>query len=228
MITFRNVSHRYPGGHGRTFDALTDVTFDVAEGSSVAIWGRSGSGKSTLLNLIAGLDQATAGSVRVAGQDLGAMSERALTRWRGRHVGVVFQFFQLLPTLTVRENLLLAMEFVGVVPRPERTGRIDELLQRVGIERQRDKFPAQLSGGEQQRAAVARALANRPALVVADEPTGNLDVASARAVMNLFGTLRERGVTIVTVTHDEEIAARADRIIALDDGRCVAEPRSTP
>lgn len=203
----------------RPFKALDDVSFEIRAGESVAILGRSGSGKSTLLNLVAGLDRPHSGTVSVAGATLQDMSEAALTTWRGRHVGVVFQFFQLLPTLTVKENLLLAMEFVGRVPADERTRRVQDLLAIVGVEDQSEKLPAHLSGGQQQRVAVARALVNDPKVVIADEPTGNLDSASAGAVLDLFAVLCERGVTLVVVTHDEAVAARADRTFRLDDGR---------
>lgn len=218
IINFDGVTHVYRQRGVADFTTLRSVCFDILEGESVAVLGRSGSGKSTLLNLIAGLDQPHAGTVQVAGADLGAMSESALTAWRGRHVGVVFQFFQLLPTLTVRENLLIAMEFVAAVPSSERGARVDELLDAVGIVEQADKLPAHLSGGQQQRAAVARALVNRPKVLIADEPTGNLDAASAEGVLRLFDGLQEQGVTVVIVTHDEAIAARTDRILRLADG----------
>jgi len=226
-ISFEQVSHVYRGRQGLAFEALRSVTFDVPVGGSTAIWGRSGSGKSTLLNLVAGLDRATSGTVRVAGEELGALSETALTQWRGRNVGIVFQFFQLLPTLTVRENLLLPMEFVNAVPKSERHDRVDQLLDVVQIRDQGDKLPAHLSGGQQQRAAVARALVNQPEIVIADEPTGNLDASSAQAVLELFGALRAQGVTLVVVTHDEQVAARADRILELRDGQLVDMREST-
>lgn len=209
---------------GRTYTALKGVSMTVAPGELVAILGRSGSGKSTLLNLIAGLDRPTSGEVSVAGTSLRNLSEDALARWRGRNVGVVFQFFQLLPTLTVLENVLLAMDFLKVVPRQERKKRAQSLLEGVGIADQGAKLPATLSGGQQQRAAIARALANDPPILVADEPTGNLDTATAGAVIELFGTLVAEGKTLVVVTHDEAIARQADRVIRLEDGHVVRQP----
>jgi putative ABC transport system ATP-binding protein len=192
-----------------------------------AVVGKSGSGKSTVLNLLAGLDQPTSGLVHVAGQPLHELSESALASWRGRHVGVVFQFFQLLPTLTVLENVILAMEFVGAFAAPEREPRARALLDRVGIADQADKLPSRLSGGQQQRAAIARALANDPAILVADEPTGNLDSKTGASVVELFQGLASQGKTIVIVTHDDEIAGRAGRVVRLADGRVVEGGVST-
>ena len=227
IIELDGVSHFYLQRGARPFRSLHDVSFRVQKGQTTAVLGRSGSGKSTLLNLIAGLDRPHAGVVRVAGSDIGVMPESELAAWRGRHVGIVFQFFQLLPTLTVRENLLLAMELVGVIPRARRRARADELLAIVGIASQASKLPAHLSGGQQQRAAIARALANEPRVVIADEPTGNLDSESATAVLDLFEDLRAKGATLVTVTHDEAVASRAERTIRLEDGRLSPEQPSS-
>jgi putative ABC transport system ATP-binding protein len=216
VIELENVSKVYPGPP--VFQALRAVELRVDAGELVAVVGRSGSGKSTLLNLVAGLDRPSEGEVRVAGTRLGGLGEDALAAWRGRCVGVVFQFFQLLPTLTVGENLELAMELRSVVSSRMRRDRARALLERVGVAAQADKLPAALSGGEQQRAAIARALANDPAVVVADEPTGNLDTRTAEAVFELFTSLAADGKALLIVTHDTALARRADRVIRLADG----------
>jgi putative ABC transport system ATP-binding protein len=208
---------------GQRFAALRGVTLAVASGEHVAVLGKSGSGKSTLLNLIAALDRCTAGQVRVAGVDLARHGESALALWRGRNVGVVFQFFQLLPTLTVAENLVLAMELVGCVPRAKRHSRAMDLLERVGLADQSRKLPSMLSGGQQQRAAIARALANDPPILVADEPTGNLDSETAADIGTLFNDLADQGKTLLIVTHDANLARGARRIVELKDGVVVAD-----
>ena len=171
----------------------TTSALTVAAGEFVAVVGRSGSGKTTLLNLLAGIDRPTSGTVRVAGADLGTLSESGLAAWRGRNIGLVFQFFQLLPTLTVAENVMLPMDFAKTIPAGQRRDRALQLLDRVGVADQADKLPATLSGGQQQRAAIARALANDPPLLLADEPTGNLDSATAAAVLELFAEPQRRG-----------------------------------
>ena len=224
LLYLTAVTKVYKLPSGQTYTALKEVSMAVAPGELIAVLGRSGSGKSTLLNLIAGLDRPTSGEISVAGTSLRGLGEDALARWRGRNVGVVFQFFQLLPTLTVLENVLLAMDFLNVVPRRERQGRAQGLLEAVGVADQGAKLPATLSGGQQQRAAIARALANDPPILVADEPTGNLDTATAGAVLELFGVLVAEGKTLVVVTHDEAIARQADRVIRLEDGRVVRQP----
>jgi putative ABC transport system ATP-binding protein len=223
-IEVRDAVKTYPVAGGG-FTAIDQLSLDVAEGEFVAIVGRSGSGKTTLLNLLAGIDRPTSGSVRVAGADLGSLSESGLAAWRGRKVGLVFQFFQLLPTLTVAENVMLPMDFARRIPARERRERAQELLERVGIGDQADKMPAALSGGQQQRAAVARALANDPALLLADEPTGNLDSATAEAVLELFADLNADGRTIVVVTHERDIRSLVSREVTLMDGRAVADER---
>lgn len=161
-------------------------------------------------------------------QDLSHLDESALACWRGRHTGIIFQFFQLLPTLTIAENVLLAMDFARAIPRGKRKKRTLELLQKMGIGEQANKFPATLSGGEQQRAAIARALANDPSVLIADEPTGNLDVENAQGVASLFALLAKEGKTVVMVTHDTAMAKRAQRIIRLADGRMVEDRKQTP
>ncbi|XXY48501.1 ABC transporter ATP-binding protein [Sorangium sp. So ce269] len=223
LIELEGVTKTYPRPSGPLFTALAGVSLAVAPGELVAVVGRSGSGKSTLLNLIAGLDRPTRGEVRVAGARLHTMSEDALALFRGRSVGVVFQFFQLLPTLTVLENVLLAMDLLGVIPRRERRERALHLLSLVAITDQADKLPATLSGGQQQRAAIARALANDPPLLLADEPTGNLDSRTAGDVLDLFVDLVERGKTLLVVTHDEEVARRVHRVVRLADGAVVED-----
>jgi putative ABC transport system ATP-binding protein len=221
IVELTHVTKRYARGSGPPFNALADVSFGAAAGELVAVLGKSGSGKSTLLNIVAGLDRPSAGEVVVAGATLESMDESALASWRGRNVGVVFQFFQLLPTLTILENVLIAMDFVGAIARRERHERAESLLELVGIADQARKLPSALSGGEQQRAAVARALANDPPVLLADEPTGNLDSATAAAILDLFAELVARGRSLVVVTHDDEIARRAHRIVRLADGHVV-------
>ena len=208
---------------GGGFTAIDRISLTVAEGEFAAIVGRSGSGKTTLLNLLAGIDRPTSGSVRVAGADLGSLSESGLAAWRGRKVGLVFQFFQLLPTLTVAENTMLPMDFARKIPVEERRERAQRLLERVGVGDQADKMPAALSGGQQQRAAIARALANDPPILLADEPTGNLDSATADAVLELFAELNDDGQTIVVVTHERDIRSIVRREVTLIDGRVVAD-----
>ena len=211
------------GGHGQVFPALRGVSLRVASGDFIAVLGKSGSGKSTLLNLIAGIDRPTSGEVRAAGEDLNRLGESKMALWRGRNVGVVFQFFQLLPTLTVEENILLAMDFVGKIPGSARRARARELLEMVGLSDHAAKLPSALSGGQQQRAAIARALANDPPIVLADEPTGNLDSETAAAVAELFQGLVAQRKTLLIVTHDDKLASRARRVIQLKDGLIVAD-----
>lgn len=225
-IELVGVEKTYPTPAG-PFAALRGIDLRVAPGEFVTVLGKSGSGKSTLLNLIAGLDRPSAGEVRFGGTVIGGMGESHMAAWRGRTVGIVFQFFQLVPTLTVRENLLLAMEFVGVVPRPVRGGRAAALLDRVGLGDQADKLPGALSGGQQQRAAIARALANDPPVLVADEPTGNLDTQTTAGVVELFAELAAAGKTLVVVTHDEGLGGRSHRRVRLADGRVVEDARLT-
>jgi putative ABC transport system ATP-binding protein len=221
-IQIRDVVKAYPLGAGEVV-AVDHLSLEVARGEFVAIVGRSGSGKTTLLNLLAGIDRPTSGTVRVAGTDLGSLSESGLAVWRGRTVGLVFQFFQLLPTLAVAENVMLPMDFARTVPVGQRRERARELLDRVGIAEQADKLPATLSGGQQQRAAIARALANDPPVLLADEPTGNLDSATADAVLKVFAELNAEGRTIVVVTHERDIRSIVGREITLVDGRIATD-----
>lgn len=222
-IALEGVDKSFDLRGGLRAPALRGLTLHVGGGEHVAVLGKSGSGKSTLLNLVAALDRPSAGRVRVAGMELDGLGESALARWRGRTVGVVFQFFQLMPTLTVAENIVLAMELVGGVAKPQRRARAMELLERVGLADQAHKLPSMLSGGQQQRAAIARALANDPPIVVADEPTGNLDSETAAAVGTLFEQLSKQGKTLLIVTHDAHLARGAQRVIELKDGRVAAD-----
>lgn len=204
------------------FHALSDIDLTVNQGEFVAVVGKSGCGKSTLLNLLTGIDSISAGEVWIEGQAVHRMSESALARWRGARIGVVFQFFQLLPTLTIIENVMLPMDFCATVLARERHARAMAVLARLGIADQADKLPAALSGGQQQRAAIARALANDPAVLVADEPTGNLDGGTAHQIMALFGALAASGKTILMVTHEREFAPYFTRTITLVDGKLLA------
>jgi putative ABC transport system ATP-binding protein len=225
VIQLRKVVKTYDTAAG-PFEALQGVDMIVGAGEFAAITGKSGSGKSTLLNLIGGIDRATSGEVSVAGMSLYQSSEGALARWRGATVGIVFQFFQLLPTLTVVENIMLPMDFLGVRPVKARRPHALDLLDRVGLVDQAQKLPATLSGGQQQRVAIARALANDPKVVTADEPTGNLDSQTAAKMLELFRALAAEGRTVVIATHEREISRLATRTIALSDGRVrgVAQP----
>jgi putative ABC transport system ATP-binding protein len=220
MLIVRDLEKTYPSG-GRALAALRGVSFRIDPGEFVAIVGPSGSGKSTLLGLLAGLDRPTSGSVELSGADLGAMSEDARARLRREAVGFVFQSFQLIPTLTARENVQVPMELAGASGARERA---TELLDRVGLAGREHHYPAQLSGGEQQRVAIARAFVHGPTILFADEPTGNLDAATGARVIALLEELnRERGTTLVLVTHDADLAARARRVIRLADGAVVSD-----
>lgn len=209
------------------FTALHHVDLHVMPGEFVAIVGRSGSGKTTLLNLLAGIDRASSGTVSIAGVDLGTLNESGLARARGASVGLVFQFFQLLPTLTVLENVMLPMDFAGGTTAAQRRARARALLERVDIVAQADKLPSSLSGGQQQRAAIARALANDPPVLLADEPTGNLDSATADSVLELFAELAASGKAVVMVTHDRDASGFASRVVTLADGRVLADTHVT-
>jgi putative ABC transport system ATP-binding protein len=220
MISVRALSMRLASG-GREVHVLTDVSLDVPAGQFLAIAGPSGSGKSTLLGLIAGLDQPTAGRIEVAGVDVTALDEDGLARFRRDHVGYVFQSFHLLPTLTAQENVAVPLELAGDAGAAARAAA---LLAEVGLAERAHHYPVQLSGGEQQRVAVARAMARRPALLLADEPTGNLDSATGKQIIELLvGMNRRLGSTLVLVTHDTALAAHADRVVTLRDGRIVSD-----
>ena len=217
LIELRGVTKAYEVASGK-FLALKGIDMQVDAGEFVAVVGKSGSGKSTLINVITGIDNATSGEVLVASTIVSALDQEQLAIWRGKSVGVVFQFFQLLPTLTVAENVVLPMDFCKTYPVRERRERAISLLEKVGIAEQADKLPAQLSGGQQQRAAIARALANDPPVLVADEPTGNLDSHTSDAVMQLFANLAAEGKTVVMVTHERDLTQYFTRCITLSDG----------
>lgn len=206
-----------------TFYALRGLDLTVRSGEFVAVVGKSGSGKSTMINMITGIDRPTSGEILIGGVAVHTLTENQLAMWRGRNVGVVFQFFQLLPTLSVLDNIVLPMDFCNCYEPGERAERAMELLARVDLAEQAQKRPTALSGGQQQRAAIARALANDPPLLVADEPTGNLDSATADAVFGLFEGLVAQGRTIVMVTHDNDLARRASRSVQVADGRIVSD-----
>ena len=220
LIELRGVSKAYDVAAGK-FLALKNVDMQVGAGEFVAVVGKSGSGKSTLINMITGIDSPTSGEIFVASTPVHNLDQEQLAVWRGRNVGVVFQFFQLLPTLTVSENIILPMDFCGVIPARERKERALALLEKVGIVEQADKLPSDLSGGQQQRAAIARALANDPPIIVADEPTGNLDSHTSDAVMQLFSELADEGKTVVMVTYERDLTRFFTRSITLADGAII-------
>jgi putative ABC transport system ATP-binding protein len=222
LITLDHVSKRFHVGE-RDLMILKDISLQVSEGEYAAIVGPSGSGKSTLINMINGIDRPSMGEVIVADQPLNCLSENQLAKWRGINTGIVFQFFQLLPALSLLQNITLSMDFVGKYPSRERTDRARTLLENVGLVDQSDKLPGMVSGGQQQRAAIARALANDPPLIVADEPTGNLDSQSADVIFELFAQLVDQGKTILVVSHDRERANQARRLIEIRDGRIVRD-----
>jgi len=224
MLDVRGLSKSYDTAGG-ALDVLRDVSFALAAGDSIAVLGPSGSGKSTLLGLCAGLDRPTAGSVRLAGVDLATQGEDALARLRNEKVGFVFQSFQLLPTLTALENVMVPLELRGESAAPQAT----RLLAQVGLADRQDHYPVQLSGGEQQRVAIARAFINQPRLLFADEPTGNLDGVTAEVVRELlFDIHADAGASLVLVTHDESLAARTGRILRLAAGSVVGEDEPNP
>jgi putative ABC transport system ATP-binding protein len=221
MLIADNLVKTYRSG-GQPLQVLRNVSFRVDPGETVAVIGPSGSGKTTLLGLLAGLDRPSAGTVTLDGTDLSALSEDGRARLRRERIGFVFQSFQLIPTLTARENVEVPLELQGA----QADGRALELLERVGLGGRAHHFPAQLSGGEQQRVAIARAFIHRPSILFADEPTGNLDAATGGRVIDLlFALNREQGTTLVLVTHDPDLAGRAGRVIRLADGAVVADER---
>jgi putative ABC transport system ATP-binding protein len=217
VILLRDVTKTYQTPAG-PFGALRHVELEVARGEFVAVVGKSGSGKSTLLNMLGGIDRPTSGSVTIGGTALHELASNGLSAWRGRTVGFVFQFFQLLPTLTSAENVMLPMDFLGKLPSRERRRRAEELLDRVGVASEADKLPFALSGGQQQRVAIARALANDPPLILADEPTGNLDSGTSAEMFALFAGLVDEGRTVVMVTHERDAASAVGRIVNIADG----------
>ena len=222
LIDLNGVTKAYKTDAG-LFLALKHIDLHVNEGEYVAIIGKSGSGKTTLVNMITGLDRPTEGEILVGGEKVEKLGENRLAIWRGLTIGVVFQFFQLLPTLTALENVMLPMDFCGTPIFTERRDRARELLRLMEIEKQANKLPSKLSGGEQQRVAIARALATDPPILAADEPTGNLDSKTATAVFTLFERLASLGKTILVVTHDPDLAGRASRQLHIADGLIVSD-----
>ena len=222
MVSMTAVGKRYDSSAG-SVTALRELNLEIKQGEFVAIIGKSGSGKTTLINLLTGIDSPTTGSIRIGSTDMRSLTRNQLARWRGRHVGIVFQFFQLLPALTIAENVMLPMDFGDTYPPRERRPRALSLLFDMGIADQADKLPSALSGGQQQRAAIARALANDPPLIVADEPTGNLDSRTAGEVMSYFSRMTSAGKTVVMVTHERDLERYFARAIRLSDGAIQSE-----
>jgi ABC-type lipoprotein export system ATPase subunit len=217
IIEIRDVVKSFPVGN-TTITILKGISFHVKPGEFVSIVGPSGNGKSTLLNMITGIDRPTSGEIIVTGKPVHKMSEDQLAGWRGENVGIVFQFFQMLPALSLVQNVILPMDLANKFPARERRARAIHLLERVGLADQANKLPNQVSGGQQQRAAIARALANDPALLIADEPTGNLDSRSSQDVFELFANVVGEGKTMLMVTHDKELAMRVPRVVEILDG----------
>jgi putative ABC transport system ATP-binding protein len=222
MIDLRGLTKVYETPVG-PFPALRGIDLQIGAGEFIAVVGKSGSGKSTLINMFTGIDHPTDGEIIVAGTRVRGLDEGKMAEWRGRTMGIVFQFFQLLPTLTLAENVMLPMDLARLWTPRERHDRACHLLEQVGLADDARKFPATVSGGQQQRAAIARALANDPAIIVADEPTGNLDTQAAEAIFALFEKSVAEGKTIVMVTHDDELAERAPRTVVLAEGLIVDE-----
>ena len=217
LIVLKDVCKTYPLAAG-FFTALNHIDIELWAGEFVAVVGKSGSGRSTLMNLVTGIDQVSSGEIVVGSTKVHTLTQTELSRWRGINIGVVFQFFQLLPRLTIIENVMLPMDFCNTFPMRERRSRALALLTKLGILEQADKLPSALSGGQQQRAAIARALANDPSVLIADEPTGNLDSETANTIVQLFADLVAEGKTVLMVTHEREYEQYFDRTISLVDG----------
>lgn len=222
MIDLREINKYYKTAVG-DFHALKSIDLQIQAGEFISVIGKSGSGKSTLLNMITGIDRPSTGEVYVNGEAVHALNENRMARWRGKNLGIVFQFFQLLPMISVVENIMLPMDFCRTFPMRERRARAMQLLELVELEDHAHKLPAALSGGQQQRVAIARALANDPPIIIADEPTGNLDSKTAESVFELFNDLVAKGKTIIIVTHDSGIARRTHRTALIADGEIVNE-----
>jgi len=217
IITSTGISKSYHTQE-QQFSVLNNIDLNIYQGDFVSIIGKSGSGKSTLLNILSGIDQPTSGQVLVNCTDISHMSANKLDIWRGKNIGLVFQFFQLIPTLTVLENIILPMDFCQVIPANKRRSRAEKLLAKVGLVAKANKFPSILSGGEKQRVAIARALANDPDIILADEPTGNLDSITAKTIFDLFSQLNAQGKTVVLVSHDPDCQKYSSRTIHIVDG----------
>jgi putative ABC transport system ATP-binding protein len=218
LVRIIDLVKSFPVGGGEV-TILKGLNLDVKNGEFVSIVGPSGNGKSTLLNMITGIDRPTSGQVIVSGLEVNKMSENKLAAWRGQHVGIVFQFFQMLPALSLLQNIILPMDFARKYSPRERRERAMNLLELVGLADQANKLPSMVSGGQQQRAAIARALSNDPELIVADEPTGNLDTRNANDIFDLFIKLVKEGKTMIMVTHDKELSRRVPRVVEITDGR---------
>jgi len=218
LVQIVDLVKSFPVGGG-TVTILKGLNFDIKHGEFVSVVGPSGNGKSTLLNMITGIDRPTSGQVLISGMEINKMSENKLAAWRGQNVGIVFQFFQMLPALSLLQNVILPMDFAKKYSARERRERAMQLLEIVGLEDQANKLPSMVSGGQQQRAAIARALSNDPSLIVADEPTGNLDTRTANDVFDLFTRLVQEGKTMIMVTHDKELARRVPRVVEIIDGK---------
>ena len=225
VIELAGVQKTYGGGKGKAagFRALNGVDLTIAAGEMVAITGPSGSGKTTIINLIAGIDRPTIGTVTVEGTRLDQLGEEQLAAWRGRTIGIVFQFFQLMPTLTATENATLPLDLARLGPAHDRRAVAGRNLAAVGLAERGDRLPLELSGGEQQRVAIARAMACQPPILLGDEPTGNLDTKLARAMFELLRGLNQGGTTVVYVTHDQALAALAGRIVSVRDGLIIGD-----
>lgn len=222
MIEVKKVNKIYHNGTN-DYPVLRNISFGINKGEYVLITGKSGSGKSTLLNILTGVDGASSGDVLVNNTNILRLNESQLTAWRGEHIGIIFQFFQLIPTLSVIENILLPMDLLGRVPEHQRIKKANELLDMVGLSGHEAKMPSSLSGGEQQRVAIARALANDVDLIVADEPTGNLDSKNAEMVFELLEKLKKDGKTIIMVTHEKDVIPGASRKITIKDGEILED-----
>jgi putative ABC transport system ATP-binding protein len=227
LIRLKEVAKAYETPAGK-FVALKNINLEIDRGEFVAVVGKSGSGKSTLINMITGIDRPSSGEIIINGTAIHKLDEGPMAVWRGKTIGVIFQFFQLLPMLTCVENVMLPMDFCNVYKPNERRGKALHLLEQVEMADQADKLPSEVSGGQQQRVAIARALANDPPLLVADEPTGNLDSRTADAVFQLFQRQVDQGKTIVMVTHDAELAKRVTRTVTIADGEIVGDDAAIP
>lgn len=225
IVEVKNVVKSFPVGD-KDVTILKGVSLAVNQGEFVSIVGPSGNGKSTLLNMITGIDRPSDGEIMVTGQPVHRLSENKLAAWRGQNVGVIFQFFQMLPALSLRQNVIMPMDFANKYTPKERRERAMHLLELVGLADQADKLPSMVSGGQQQRAAIARALANDPPLLVGDEPTGNLDSRTAAEVFDLFSKLVSQGKTMLMVTHDKELARRVPRVVEIVDGKIIRDEKN--
>ena len=223
LISLRDIVKSYRRGQ-QTVPVLAGITFDIAAGEFLALMGPSGSGKSTLLNLIAGIDRPDSGELIVAGENIGTLHEAELADWRARHVGFIFQFYNLMPVLSALENVELPL-LLKDMSRRERRERAELALSMVGLADRMDHAPSELSGGQQQRVAIARALVNDPLVILADEPTGNLDSTSGAEILDVFAELHAQGKTLILVTHDDDVARRANRAIRLRDGHVESDKR---